>query len=48
MTATADGTGSRRDTATPRLGVGKLVRNLSDEHTYKTVVGYPPVPREQP
>ena len=28
--------------------VEKLVRNLSDEHTYKTVVGYPPVPREQP
>ena len=28
--------------------VDKLVRNLSDEHTYKTVVGYPPVPREQP
>ena len=28
--------------------VEKLVRNLSDEDTYKTVVGYRPVPREQP
>ncbi|MDE0287066.1 MAG: DUF3644 domain-containing protein [bacterium] len=28
--------------------VKKLVRNLSDEHTYRAVVGYPPVPRDQP
>ena len=27
--------------------VKKLVRNLSDEHIYETVAGYPPVPREQ-
>ena len=28
--------------------VKKLVQNLSDEHTYKTVVGRAPTPREQP
>ena len=28
--------------------VEKLVRTLSDEHNYKTVVGYPPAPRDQP
>ena len=28
--------------------VEKLLRELTDEHNYKTVVGSPPVPREQP